>query len=73
MKKYEKEQLKCDINASHLLAQSAIWESLSVLNYYAERSENANYNRLPDIIRKLNLAKENIDKLKEYVTEYKSL
>lgn len=70
MKKYEKEQLKCNIKSTQLIANQAIWECLSTLRYHLENSKNINTITSEDLFKKLSIAKANLDKSINFINEY---
>lgn len=73
MKKHEKEQLKCNVKSTQLIARQAIWECQGTLKYYLEDSKNIDTITLENLIRKLNIAEENLRKSMDSINIYITL
>jgi len=70
MKKHEKEQLKCNIKSTQLIAGQAIWECLGTLRYHLEDSKNIDTTTIENLIRKLNSAEENLNLSMNFIKTY---
>ena len=70
MKKWEKEQLQCDIRADIVITGQGVWECLSKLEYKMEQSKCLNDIEIKELIRKLTIVKNSVDRTNESVNKY---
>jgi hypothetical protein len=70
MKKHEKEQLECDIKSNHLIEGQGLWECTNTLKYKIEHSKNIDNTEIKELLRKLTIVKEAVERDNNSINTY---